>query len=83
MQILIIGGSQFIGKSLLEKLCSIPKEYKIYLFNRGNHEINTGFNVTKIIGDRSKGFEKLKHINFDIVFDTCGYKPTDFKHIGD
>ena len=81
MHILIIGGSQFIGKTLLEKLCLDSTEHEIYVFNRGNHAIDTGLNVSKIVGDRSKGFESLKHLNFDIVFDTCGYKPTDFKHI--
>lgn len=81
MRILIIGGSQFIGKILLEKLCLDSKEHNVYVFNRGNHGIDAKFNVIRIIGDRLKGFEELKYIKFDIVFDTCGYKPTDFKHI--
>ncbi len=81
MQILIIGGSQFIGKTLLEILCLDSINHNVYIFNRGNHEIDSGIKVSRIVGDRSKGFEGLSKIKFDIVFDMCAFKPTDFKHI--
>jgi 2'-hydroxyisoflavone reductase len=81
LQILIIGGSQFIGKTLLEILCLDSINHNVYIFNRGNHEIDSSIKVSRIVGDRSIGFESLSKVKFDIVFDMCGFKPTDFKHI--
>lgn len=42
--VLVLGGSTFMGKSLLEKLNSNPK-YKTFYINRGRKYWSTNFNI--------------------------------------
>ncbi len=68
MEILVIGGSRFVGPLVVEKL--LQKKHKITLFNRGNHKFN--FESVKVIsGDRNNGFRISK--KFDVVVDMCAY----------
>lgn len=68
MEILIIGGSRFVGPLLIEKLLS--KNHRITVFNRGTHNIGSK-SITKIAGDRNDGFEIDDE--FDVVVDMCAY----------
>jgi len=69
MKILIIGGSQFIGPLILDKL--VKKNHDIIVFNRGKTKSQYD-NVKFIKGDRRNGFN-IKD-KFDVVIDTCAYK---------
>lgn len=66
MNILIIGGSRFVGPLLVEKL--LKKKHQVTIFNRGHYPAPSG--VSFIQGDRSKFSIDTR---FDIVIDMCAY----------
>ncbi len=74
--ILIIGGSYFAGRILVEELLSI-KEYNVFVYNRGNMPLNMP-GVTEFVGDRIDG-KQIKQVipdkQWDVVVDFCAYTP--------
>ena len=68
MEILIIGGSRFVGPLLVQNLL---KKHSVTLFNRGKIKSNYE-NVQFIQGDRNNGFNVNK--KFDVVVDMCAYE---------
>src|SRR5574340_841778 len=68
MDILIIGGSRFVGPILVKEL--IDKGNNITIFNRGQVRSDYG-DVDFIRGDRDAGFRI--HKGFDVVIDMCAY----------
>lgn len=81
MKILLIGGSQFIGKAILKEFLGDLDRHEISVFNRGNTKISQVSSVNWYKGDRKEGFGNVANSKFDLVIDTCAFKPTDFKHI--
>ena len=74
MKILIIGGTKFLGRHLLD--AGLRKNHEVTLFNRGKKYADEAIpNVEEIHGDRSIDLEKLSGKTFDVVIDTCGYLP--------
>ena len=74
MHILIIGGSVFLGKAMIDS--ALKSGHTLTVFNRGKS--NPHFqhqDITIIHGDRNDGFEILDGMHFDAVIDTCGYFP--------
>ena len=70
MKILVMGGTRFVGKSLVKKLLS--NGYSIDLFTRGNKPYPNNINLIK--GDRNNidDILKIKKNNYDFVFDISG-----------
>ncbi|WP_320664410.1 NAD-dependent epimerase/dehydratase family protein [Prochlorococcus sp. MIT 1223] len=79
MKILIIGGTRFIGKSLVRKLAS--KGYEITLFTRGLNPVPDF--VEHIKGDRhvQDDLQSLAGRNFDVITDSSGRTLEDSKRI--
>ncbi len=78
MKILIIGGTKFLGRHLLD--AALRKNHEVALFNRGKKYADEEIpNVEQIHGDRNFDLEKLNGRNFDAVIDTCGYLPQTVK----
>lgn len=73
MNILIIGGTRFLGRYLVT--AALARDHKITLFNRGNHSIDAPADVESIAGDRHTDLHKLKGRRWDAVVDTCGHLP--------
>lgn len=75
MNILVIGGTQFVGRHLVN--VALERGHTVTLFNRGNR--NPFPNLETIKGDRDpekgNGLEALKHRDFDAVIDPSGYVP--------
>jgi len=74
MNILIIGGTQFLGRNLVE--AALQLKHNVTLFNRG--KTNPGLfseQVKHICGDREKDLALLDKDSWDAVIDTCGYIP--------
>jgi 2'-hydroxyisoflavone reductase len=72
MKILIIGGTRFLGRFLVEE--ALKHNHDITLFNRGNNK--SEFNhVEQIHGDRNNEIELLNSRKWDAVIDTCAYWP--------
>ncbi len=73
MKLLIIGGTQFLGRAIVEAAC--PNGHDITLFNRGKSNPELFPDVEKLQGDRDGNLEALKGRKWDGVIDTCGYFP--------
>lgn len=78
MKILIIGGTKFLGRHLID--AALQKGYEITLFNRGRSYADEPiFDVEQIHGDRNFDLEKLSGRTWDACVDTCGYLPQSVK----
>lgn len=78
MHILIIGGSHFLGRAIIQS--AIASGHTITMFNRG--KTNPDFapkDVNIIHGDRGKDLHLLDGLHCDCVIDTCGYIPSIVK----
>ena len=73
MDILIIGGTIFLGRALVE--AALAQEHKVTLLNRGRSNPAAFPEIETIIGDRETGLDQLKSRRWDAVIDTCGYVP--------
>jgi len=76
--VLIIGGSYFVGRVFVEELSKVPG-YAIYVMNRGNVPLNIE-GVTEIKCDRHDTEAMCKAIPsvmWDSVVDFCAYTPED------
>jgi len=72
MKILIIGGTRFLGRHLVNS--ARARGHEVTLFNRGQTNPNLFGQVEKIRGDREKDLDQLSG-QWDAVIDTCGYFP--------
>lgn len=70
---LIIGGTKFLGRHLIDSL--LERGYEVALFNRGKYSAEDIPGVETIHGDRNRDLEKLEGRKWDAVIDTCGYLP--------
>jgi 2'-hydroxyisoflavone reductase len=73
MKILIIGGTRFLGRHLVNS--ARARGHEVTLFNRGKTNPELFGQVDKIHGDREKDLDQLAGQNWDAVIDTCGYFP--------
>ncbi len=76
--VLVIGGSYFVGRVFVEELSNIP-DYAIYVMNRGNVPIHIN-GVTEIKCDRHKTEalqDAIPSLSWDAVVDFCAYTPQD------
>jgi nucleoside-diphosphate-sugar epimerase len=73
VRILIIGGTRFVGRHLVE--AALARNHEVTLFNRGKSNPGLFPQVEKIIGDREKDVEKLNGHFWEAVIDTSGYLP--------
>src|SRR3990167_6441414 len=68
--ILIIGGSNFIGPHIIRNL--LNRGHNIAVFNRGRTQKKYPKEIRFIQGDRNSGFPNLGH--FQTIIDMCAYK---------
>lgn len=73
MRILIIGGTKFAGRHLVE--AALGRNHEVTLFNRGKTNPGLFPQVEIILGDREKDVDKLKGRIWDAVVDVVGYLP--------
>jgi 2'-hydroxyisoflavone reductase len=74
LRILVLGGTQFLGRHLVE--AALDAGDAVTLFNRGrtNPDLFTG-RVEQIMGDRDGGLDRLAGGEWEAVVDTSGYVP--------
>jgi 2'-hydroxyisoflavone reductase len=72
MNILIIGGTKFLGRHLVDS--ALEHGHEITLFNRGKTNPGLFKQVKTISGDREHDLGQLSG-RYDAVIDTCGYFP--------
>ena len=73
MKILIIGGTIFLGRHLIE--AALARGHQVTIFNRGQHNPDLYPEIEKLRGDRSNDLTALRGRRWDAVIDTCGYVP--------
>lgn len=73
MKLLILGGTVFVGRHLVE--AALASGHDVTLFNRGQHNADLFPQAEKLRGDRDGGLDALDGRQWDAVIDTCGYVP--------
>ncbi|MFA5551777.1 MAG: NAD-dependent epimerase/dehydratase family protein [Trueperaceae bacterium] len=71
MKILVLGGTQFIGKQFV--MGALARGHEITLFNRGSKPAPAG--VETVTGDRNTDLNRLAAGRWDAVVDTSAYVP--------
>jgi 2'-hydroxyisoflavone reductase len=73
MNILILGGTVFLGRAIVED--AVKRGHRVTLFNRGRTAPALFPDVETIIGDRTEDLSALAGRRWDAAIDTCGYVP--------
>ncbi len=73
MNILILGGTKFLGRHLVDS--ALARGHNVTLFNRGKTDPNLFPHLETILGDREHDIEKLAGRVWDAVIDVAGYLP--------
>ena len=77
MNVLIIGGTRFLGRHLVD--AALARGHTVTLFHRGKTNADLFPEVEKLHGDRSIDLSALRGRRWDAVIDTCGYVPAHVK----
>jgi 2'-hydroxyisoflavone reductase len=81
VKILIVGGTIFLGRRLVE--AALARGHEITTFSRGRHNPGIHPNVEALMGDRNGDVSALRGRHWDAVIDTCGYVPGSVSRILD
>ena len=73
MKILILGGTKFLGRHLVD--AALAAGHEVTLFNRGKTDPTLFSNIETILGDREQDIEKLSGREWEAVIDVAGYLP--------
>jgi 2'-hydroxyisoflavone reductase len=73
MNILILGGTKFLGRHLVEE--SIARGHEVTIFTRGKTNAELFPEIERLVGDRDGDLSSLIGRNWDAVIDTSGYVP--------
>lgn len=75
MEILILGGGVFLGRAGME--AAVERGHAVTVFNRGQSRSRWPIEVEALVGDRTQSLAPLAGRRFNLVIDTCGYRPQD------
>ncbi len=75
MRILVLGGTSFAGRHLVE--LGLARGHDVVLFNRGRTGADLHPGVERVVGERAGSLEGLRGRTFDAVVDMSGYFPPD------
>ena len=73
MRILILGGTVFLGRALVE--AGLARGHGLTLFNRGQSNPGLFPDVEQLHGDRGEDLSALRGRHWDAAIDTSGYVP--------
>lgn len=73
MRVLVLGGTAFVGRNIVE--AALARGHDVSIFNRGRTNPRLFPDVEHIVGDREADLTPLRRRSFDAVIDTCGYVP--------
>ena len=73
MKLLVLGGTKFLGRHVVET--ALARGDEVTIFNRGLHNAELYPQVEKLRGDRDGGLDVLRGRRWDAVVDTSGYVP--------
>jgi 2'-hydroxyisoflavone reductase len=73
MRVLVLGGSLFLGRHVVE--AALAAGHEVTLFHRGKTQPELFPEVERVLGDRDGGLGALAGRRWDSVIDTCGFVP--------
>ena len=73
MKLLVLGGSLFVGRHVVE--AALERGYEVTLFNRGRTNASLFPGAEHLVGDRDGDLSMLAARTWDAVVDTSGYVP--------
>lgn len=73
MRFLILGGTSFVGRHLVD--AALEREHEVTVFNRGRTNPALWADVEELRGDRDGDLGALSGRRWDTVLDTSGYVP--------
>ena len=79
MEILIIGGTSFLGRHLAET--ALARGHALTLFHRGSTGAELFPGARRILGDRRVDAARVAGGRWDAVIDTCAYHPRDLRPV--
>ncbi len=74
MRILVLGGTRFVGRHLVE--AALAKGHEVTLFNRGKRDPEAFPQVEHLVGDRDGDLSALEGRSWDAVVDVAAYFPS-------
>ena len=75
MRLLVLGGTQFVGRHIVET--ALARGHELTLFNRGQTAASLFPQLECRRGDRRGDLSALASGEWDAVLDTCGYLPRE------
>jgi len=73
LRILVLGGTKFLGRAVVE--AALARGHELTLFNRGQTNADLFPDVERLQGDRTGDLAALSGGEWDAVVDTSGYVP--------
>jgi 2'-hydroxyisoflavone reductase len=73
MKVLVIGGTRFLGRHLVD--AAMARGHEVTLFHRGRTGPDLFPELEHLHGDRERDLSALDGRRWDAVLDTCGYTP--------
>ena len=73
MRFLVLGGTNFVGRHLVQR--ALTEGHEVVLFNRGRSNPGIFDGAEEVRGDRDGGLDELHGRTFDRVVDVSGYVP--------
>jgi 2'-hydroxyisoflavone reductase len=73
MKLLILGGTVFLGRHLVD--AALAAKHEVTVFNRGRGIAKLPEAVEHLIGDRQGQLDALRGRRWNVAIDTCGYVP--------
>ena len=81
MDILVLGGTRFIGRTFVD--IALSREHTLTLFNRGRSDAGLFPSVQRVTGDRSDraAVAQLAAREWDCIVDISGYRPDQVRPV--
>jgi 2'-hydroxyisoflavone reductase len=73
MHLLVLGGTQFVGRAVVD--AAVAAGHEVTLFNRGRTNPGLYPQLETVFGDRTEDLSALHGRRFDVVVDVAGYHP--------
>ena len=81
MRILVVGGTRFVGKHLVEQ--ALARGHEVTLFHRGHTGMDLFPDLEHRFGDRNTDLSALADGEWDATIDTCAYVPRQVHDLAD
>lgn len=73
MRVLVLGGTEFVGRHIVAR--ALERGDEVTLFNRGKTNPDLFPEAERLVGDRNVDLSPLSGRRWDAVVDTCAYVP--------